>query len=114
MCIVKYFRRKKELKLLLSYAHKLKNVSQYPGDYFTPECIARINTIHWLIAIYQQESKPELRAKVLLEKLINAPPYGYIRGKNGTGLEDIIKLNSMHAEIQFLYNWVYYKTITGF
>ena len=77
----------------------------------------KIEWLHWLIASYEGTAGDP---KELLESLINSSLNNYEYYANEMKVHNIEPVTEVHMlknlinHINFLYNWVYYKKITGF
>jgi hypothetical protein len=107
-----------EKRKLVKYLARLndKNLN-YPKGYLESKKYL-IDMIEWLIASYEgRASNP----KIYLESLINSKEINHyddyvaeMKRFNIKPLSETKKLKILISEINFLYNWVYYKEITGF
>lgn len=110
--------RKSEYKKLLAYKHNL----EYPRTPFPEGYLEdhkkRIEWLDWLIGSYEGRAG---NPKILLESLLSLNPTTYYTNYKIemethfiTPINEIDMLKDLVAHIGFLYQWVYYKKITGF
>lgn len=110
--IKKIVEKRKLVKFLTRLQDKNNN---YPDGYLESKK-ELIELLDWLIASYEGRASDP---KVYLESLINAK-YNYddyvaeMKRFNITPLSEMDKLKMLNSDIKFLYDWVYYKRITGF
>lgn len=111
--MTKYFEK---LKLKKFLNHLNDPTVNYPEGYleFHKD---RIGWLQWLIHSYEGKAGDP---KMLLEALINSNLNGYedyvneMKRFNVTPMSETDRLKDLIKHINFLYNWVHYKKITGF
>jgi hypothetical protein len=109
----KYFEKRK----LVKFKKHLKNPKIIFSEGYLEFHKNRIEWLDWLIAYYEGKT---IKPKILLESLIklNLNNYNeYVEEMikfNLTPLSEIDKLKNLIKQIDFIYQWVYYKNITGF
>jgi hypothetical protein len=109
---MKYFKKRK----LVKFMEHLKNPSvPFPDGYLEYHKI-EISCIEWLIASYEgRAGKPKDYLESLMN--INLKHDNYIHEMtihNITPLTETERLKILIRQIDFLYQWIFYKRITGF
>lgn len=110
--IKKYFEKRK----LVKYLNYLENnKGKFPAGYLTAHN-SRIEWLKWLIASYEgKASEPKTLLESLIKLNLNYDDYVYEMQKfKISPLSEVDRLKDQIKHIEFLYQWVYYKKITGF
>lgn len=108
-----YFEKRK----LIKFRDNLeKNKTNFPEGYLEYHK-SRMEWLDWLIASYEGRAG---NAKMLLESLMRRNLDNYddyvseMKRFKVAPISETDKLKDLIKEIDFLYQWVYYKNITGF
>lgn len=106
-----------EKRKLINYMNSLKYPKVAFPDGYLEFHKDRIEWLDWLIASYEDRAG---NPKDLLEALIKSyknPYHEYVTEMERFGvtpLSEVNKLKNLIKHIDFIYHWIYYKTITGF
>ena len=114
--IMKYFEKRK----LVKYKKKLENPKVSFPSWYLESQKNRIEWLDWLISYYDGDtaSTPkELLEAVLRKRQYQSQYQDYadeMKGRDITPISEIDWLRDSIEWADFLYQWVYYKKITGF
>jgi CTP:phosphocholine cytidylyltransferase-like protein len=110
---MKYFEKRKLVKFLKNIN---KSNNEFPDGYLDFHK-NRIEWLEWLIASYDgKTAKPKMLLESLIKKNINDYD-SYVEEMERFNIKPMSEVDSLKylvKHIEFIYNWVYYKKITGF
>jgi hypothetical protein len=110
---MKYFEKKK----LVDYIKHLEQPEVPYSQGYINSHKTEIDILKWLVGYYEGRtaSKPIRYLEALLDKSENYQDYvNEMNNHNITPMSEVDRLKMKLKEILVLYNWVYYKKITGF
>lgn len=112
LIIMKYFEKRK----LVKYMEHLKNPKVPFPDGYLEYHKTEIDCLEWLIASYEGRAG---NPKDYLESLMNIKSHhddyvSEMENHNIIPLSETDRLKMWIREINFLYQWIFYKRITGF